>query len=256
MRIRKINLAGYRGVRGPIEIPCGPAFTVISGRNGSGKSSICDSLEFVLTGTLQRYQEESERGERISDYLWWRGKPAVPNHSVVLEFEERDGTTFTLGRVQDSDGKTGQIDRLCYRNVAPPDWVNQLCLTTIIRDETIAKLSTDQPERERYEFVLQAIGLASSVAVESNTSEITKYLNAIEAEARTIYDQRRQAVESLTFELSRARISATKASEESITRLRQLYRQELENPLADLSDLTKTIAQRIAHERTRIEALT
>jgi len=188
--------------------------------------------------------------------LWWRGKPAVPNHSVVLEFEERDGTTFTLGRVQDSDGKTGQIDRLCYRNVAPPDWVNQLCLTTIIRDETIAKLSTDQPERERYEFVLQAIGLASSVAVESNTSEITKYLNAIEAEARTIYDQRRQAVESLTFELSRARISATKASEESITRLRQLYRQELENPLADLSDLTKTIAQRIAHERTRIEALT
>jgi hypothetical protein len=63
---------------GPLEIECGPAFTVICGRNGTGKSSICDSLEFVLTGTLERYQEESERGEKISDYLWWRGKPAVP----------------------------------------------------------------------------------------------------------------------------------------------------------------------------------
>jgi len=256
MRIRKINLAGYRGVRGPVEIECGPAFTVICGRNGTGKSSICDSLEFVLTGTLERYQEESERGEKISDYVWWRGKPAVPNHSVVVEFEEENGSTFTLGRVEDSDATPKEIDRLCYRNSAPRDWDRQLCLTTIIRDETIAKLSTDQPERERYEFVLQAIGVANSVAVERNTSEIAKYLATIEAEARNVYDQRRQSVESSTFELSRARILAAKASEESIARLRQIYRQELENPLVDLSDLTKTIAQRIAQVRARIEALT
>jgi chromosome segregation protein len=215
MKIRKINLAGYRGVRGPLEIECGPAFTVICGRNGTGKSSICDSLEFVLTGTLERYQEESERGERISDYLWWRGKPAVPNHSVVVEFEEEDGSTFKLGRVQDSDATHKEIDRLSYKTLAPPDWVRQLCLTTIIRDETIAKLSTDQPERERYEFVLQAIGLANSVAVERNTSEIAKYLTTIETEARNLYDQRRQIVESSTFELSRARILAAKASEDS-----------------------------------------
>jgi len=209
-----------------------------------------------LTGTLERYQEESERGEKILDYLWWRGKPAVLNHSVVVEFEEEDGSTFTIGRVEDSDATPKEIARLCYGHLAPPDWVRQLCLTTIIRDETIAKLSTDQPERERYEFVLKAIGLASSVAVERNTSEIAKYLTTIEAEARNLYEQRRQAVESSTFELSRARILAAKASEESITRLRQIYRQELENPLVDLSDLTKTIAQRIAHARERIEVLT
>jgi chromosome segregation protein len=161
----------------------------------------------------------------------------------------------TLGRVQGSEARPEQMDRLCFRNLAPADWVNQLCLTTIIRDETIAKLSTDQPERERYEFVLQAIGLANSVAVEKNTSEIAKYLSGIEADARSAYDQRRQTVESLTFELSRARISATKASEASIARLREIYRDQLESPLADLSDLTKTIAQRIAHQRTRIEIL-
>ena len=256
MRIRKISLAGYRGVRGPLEIDCGPAFTVICGRNGTGKSSICDSLEFVLTGTLERYEEESERGEGISEYLWWRGKPSVPNHSVVMEFEEENGSTFTLGRVEDSDATPKEIDRLCYKNLAPSDWVRQLCLTTIIRDETIAKLSTDQPERERYEFVLQAIGLANSVAVERKTSEIAKYLTTIESDARNLYDQRRQTVESSTFELSRARILATKASDKSILRLRQIYRQELENPLVDLSDLTKTIAQRIAQARERIEVLT
>jgi DNA repair exonuclease SbcCD ATPase subunit len=100
---------------GPLEIECGPAFTVICGRNGTGKSSICDSLEFVLTGTLERYQEESERGEKISDYLWWRGKPAVPNHSVVVEFEEEDGSMFKLGRVEDSDATPKEIDRLAYR---------------------------------------------------------------------------------------------------------------------------------------------
>jgi hypothetical protein len=81
-------------------------------------------------------------------------------------------------------------------------------------------------------------------------------LTTIEAEARNLCDQRRQAVESSTFELSRARILAAKASEESIVRLRQIYRQELENPLVDLSDLTKTIAERIAQARERIEALT
>jgi DNA repair exonuclease SbcCD ATPase subunit len=255
MRIRKIKLTGYRGVRGLVEIPCGPAFTVICGRNGTGKSSICDALEFVLTGTLDRYREETERGEKISDYLWWRGKPAVPNHSVVVEFEEADGSVFTLGSVQGAEAKPEQIDRLCIRNFAPADWVNQLCLTTIIRDETIARLSTDQPERERFEFVLQAIGLANSVAVERNTSEIAKYLTGIETGARSAYHQRRQEVEALTFDLSRARISAAKASEESITRLREIYRRQLESPLADLSDLTKTIAQRIAQQRTRMENL-
>ncbi|HSY64594.1 MAG TPA: AAA family ATPase [Terriglobales bacterium] len=255
MRIRKISLTGYRGARGVVEIPCGPAFTVICGRNGTGKSSICDALEFVLTGTLDRYREETERGEKISDYLWWRGRPAVPNHSVVLELEEADGSVFTLGRAQSSDVTPEQIDRLCFRNLAPSDWVIQLCLTTIIRDETIARLSTDQPERERYEFVLQAIGLANSVAVEKNTSEIAKYLTGIETDARAAYDQRRHGVEALTFDLSRARISAMKASEESIARLREIYRQQLEGPVADLSDLTKTIAQRIAQQRTRIEIL-
>lgn len=255
MRIRKISLSGYRGVRGLLEIPCGPAFTVICGRNGTGKSSVCDALEFVLTGTLHRYKEETERGEKISDYLWWRGRAPVSSHSVFVEFEEADGSVFTLGRVQGSETRPEQIDRLCFRNLSPADWVNQMCLTTIIRDETIARLSTDQPERERYEFVLQAIGLANSVAIENNTSELAKYLTAMESDAKSAYDQRRQVVESLTYDLSRSRISAAKASQESMSRLQEIYRQQLEKPLADLPDLTKTIAQRIARQRTRMETL-
>lgn len=60
--LSSIEVAGFRGIgaRRKLALHPGPGITVVAGRNGSGKSSFAEALEFALTGDSYR----------------WRGRPA------------------------------------------------------------------------------------------------------------------------------------------------------------------------------------
>ena len=56
--LSSIEVTGFRGI-GPtatLDLDPGPGLTVVAGRNGAGKSSFADALEFVLTGSSFRWQ--------------------------------------------------------------------------------------------------------------------------------------------------------------------------------------------------------
>src|SRR5579864_4251612 len=93
MKIKEIELSGFRGSKDTITVPLGLGFTVITGRNGSGKSSICDALEYALTGRLSRFAvTDVEGGERIDDYIWWRNGSHPGTRQVRAVFELDDGS--------------------------------------------------------------------------------------------------------------------------------------------------------------------
>jgi chromosome segregation protein len=254
MKINLISLEGFRGIQKALQIPCGSGFTVICGPNGTGKSTICNSFEFALRGELQ-IRDGTERGEDISDYLWWRGKGAEKDRSVTIEFVDSNGGTFSVTRSGSRDPNSSSVGRLVDSKSAPQDWLAQLSLTTCIRDEAITILSTDRPERERYEFVLQAIGLTSSVAVETKIKELINSLRPLNENAAAAYENARRSVESLTLKLSEARASAVRATEASIARIRRHYTEQFNHPSPDLTVLTGVIAQQISRQRERISAL-
>ena len=54
-----IKVSGFRGIGSTAKLDLHPApgLTVISGRNGSGKSSFAEALELALTGTSYRWRE-------------------------------------------------------------------------------------------------------------------------------------------------------------------------------------------------------
>ncbi len=260
MKITRISLEGFRGARRPLEMPCGSGFTVICGPNGSGKSTICDSVEFAIRNTLSPHPG-TERGEYLSNYFWWKGEGESKNQSVTIELEDPKGEQITLGRTP-SDGPSEELlQSLVDQAIAPDNWPEQLCLTTIIRDEAITGLSTDRPERERYEFALRAIGLATSVNLGETISAVVSRLEQFKDRANAEYERERERVETLTAQLSEASSSTARATQESIDRLRSVYKEQAPSGMTDLTRLGTTIAReqlllqrRVANLQTLIEA--
>ena len=222
MRIEYLELSGFRGYRDKIRIVFGSAFTIIDGRNGVGKSTICDAVEFALTGTIQKYGGAKSDGESVSDYIWWIGDGDGPEHRYV-EVGFVDGNeSFKVRRnsirpdtAEHLDGLEG---RLCDESAKPSEALMQLCQSAIIRDELIAALSLDLKETERYARISSAIGVVGSAELIRRAQNV----HALAKEARkSIEKQTEQAAEARKMAVSYVdQARASMAGEEEVGRAR------------------------------------
>ena len=197
MTISFIEVAGFRGFKDKVRIDFGNGFTVISGRNGVGKSTLCDAIEFALTGSIDKYTVTSAAMETMTDYLWWRGEGSSPAHYVTLAFLRDSGELFTVTRTREAGPNVSAAeieDALCTSS-RPNDAIPQLCKTSIIRDEWIAALSVDLSETERFKLVRSALG--SSVG-----SELTEKASSLVTSAKAIHTQNERAYDAVRTDLA------------------------------------------------------
>ncbi|MCJ2113451.1 AAA family ATPase [Methylobacterium sp. E-025] len=54
MRINRLHVDAFRGITGSVELDLRPALTVIYAANGTGKTTLCDATEWLLTGQVHR----------------------------------------------------------------------------------------------------------------------------------------------------------------------------------------------------------
>ena len=163
MILSHVALCGFRGFKSPIRIELSSAYTVIDGRNGAGKSTVCDAVEFALTGTISKYLDASSGRESVTDYIWWCGDSDEKVDRYV-EVGFRSGSeTYRIKRTPyGPDGMDDVVGRLVDVDAAPTGAVKQVCNATIIRDEHIARLSLDLKDLERYSLLREAIGASDS----------------------------------------------------------------------------------------------
>lgn len=162
MKLAEIAIAGFRGFRDETRMKLAPGFNVIDGRNGVGKSTLFDAVEFALIGRLTKYGDSKAAGQTVEDYLWWQGDgPAPSARFVEVTFVTEDGP-ITIRRTPIDEPAPETLEAvqaaMIHAEAAPPSPLKQLCASSIIRDEFIAALSLDLSETDRYALLRQAIG--------------------------------------------------------------------------------------------------
>lgn len=256
MRISSVKASGFRGIMGSIDISFPSGFAVISGRNGSGKSTVCDAIEFGLTGTLDKHYL-TEKGEDILDYLWWRGSGRPLEHYVSVGIVDDTGKEFKITR-----GPEGLINleedeirsKLCDLDLSPAEELKQLCRTSIIRDETITNLSVDLPEVERFTFVKSAIGSRDFAPIEKRMKAVVDIINTSYMALEENYREVRNRINTLTADLSAAKVDAARI--EDMTEAEKLLRERLGKPSEDLSDVLVIASNNVTEQREALENLT
>jgi chromosome segregation protein len=162
MKLEFVEVCGFRGYAAPVRFQFGSAYTVLDGRNGTGKSSLFDAVEFALTGTISKYENASASGQNVDDYIWWRGPfPATKEKYVEVGFSD-SGKSVSIRRNQASLVSGTKLDALqallCDSAIAPGGALAQLCTHAIVRDEQITRLSLDLKETDRYALLRASLG--------------------------------------------------------------------------------------------------
>lgn len=254
MKLSSIELAGFRGVRQKLSISCPPGFLVICGRNGSGKSTVCDAIEFCLTASI-RESAHKEKGETIADYIWWRGTGTASERFVAVTFVDDSGEAWKVTRTPNGldEGSKATLDRLYRKSGSPENPLGGLCRTSIIRDEEITSLSVDLPEGERYKFVRDALGSVDMSETESRIDKIRSLIESRLSKEEPVYERFRDQVSNLTARLSDARSALASQVESRDAEL--TLRQMLGLQEADTQTLLEKARQSLTQGRVQIDRL-
>lgn len=107
-----IRVEGFRGVgkAATLKIRPGPGLTLVTGRNGSGKSSFAEAAELVLTGDCERWKKPAPAEVRQG----WRNlhDPASSSITVDVVTDGASGTTHIAWSWQpDEDLDSGRRTR-------------------------------------------------------------------------------------------------------------------------------------------------
>lgn len=217
MKLDFVEMCGFRGFRDKLRVTFGSGFTVITGRNGVGKSTLFDAVEYALTGSIDKYTVEKAAKESLSDYLWWRGSGRADAHYVTASFKGDSGEVFAITRSRESgsDKTAAEIEAALCRDVRPDDALRQLCRTSIIRDEWIAALSVDLSETERFELVRGALGLELGSDFGAKAKAVLKAAEAAHGSRQAAYAEARDRLTRELMLLAEAKDAITRTGDAS-----------------------------------------
>jgi DNA repair exonuclease SbcCD ATPase subunit len=255
MKLDFIEVCGFRGFKELVRLNFGLGFTVITGRNGVGKSTIFDAVEFAITGSIDKYTVEKAAKESFSDYLWWRGEGVPEAHYVVASFVDDKGKSFTITRTRESGCDLSQEEihaALCLGH-APNDALRQLARTSIIRDERIAALSLDLTETERFDLVRSALGASEGSEAGSRAKEVVAAAEAAHSKDEAAYDAARLRLADRITQQSETQAALTRSGD--VSAALQMIAAAVSNASSEVSAQLAGGRDALAHGRARLGRL-
>lgn len=215
MKLAFVEAEGFRGFREKVRIDFATGFTVLTGRNGVGKSTIFDAIEFAITGTIRKYKVDKSGTDKLEDYIWWRGDGAALSNYVKVGFVDVLGKPLEVYRDRSGEATSSETieTALCASSGKPANALRHICQTSIIRDELITSLSFDLTEGERFSLVYDAQGVVDRPDSARRSQDIQSAIKrTFEDSERTYNDARLRLNQSLT-DLATAKDRASKAGD-------------------------------------------
>jgi chromosome segregation protein len=207
MRLDFIEIAGFRGFRDRTRFDLSPASVVVTGRNGVGKSTLIDAVDYAFTGTIGKYSVQNAKGGGLADHIWWVGKPEAEEHFVEVGFINEAGDRVSIRRDRGGDVSStahSLEDWLGLPDANSEASIAMLARTSIIRDELIAALSLDLPGQARFAAVRDALGAIAG-------PDYSKRTQAILREAKSLSENAHRRSEDAKAQLGRALSQLTNA---------------------------------------------
>lgn len=193
--LASLAVEGFRGVGPPttLSLPPGPGLTLVVGRNGSGKSSVSEALEMVLTGSNRRWLERPK--------VWtegWRNLHHGPPQITASFSVNGRAAPLTLTRtwaegadVADSvlkvDGKRASVEEAGWERAVrayPP----------LLSHNELGRILEGRPT-ELYDALASILGLADIAAAES-------LLRKVRLDAETVIKASQREADQLAQHLS------------------------------------------------------
>lgn len=129
MRLKEIEINGFKSFADKTKISLDKDLTIIVGPNGSGKSNIADAVLWAIG----EQSPKSLRGSKMVDVIFHGNKKRLPSGSaeVFLLFEKDDGGRVKIGRrltrggesyylMDDNVVRLKDVHEFCYKNNISP----------------------------------------------------------------------------------------------------------------------------------------
>lgn len=160
MKLANVEISGFRGFREKCDFEFAPGFVVLTGRNGVGKSTVIDAIDFAVTGTINKYSVTTARGGGLDDHIWWTGDGIASEHFVRVTFVDKSGGLHRITRRRHAEVEieSDSLRKVLCLSGSIGASSETLMRTSIIRDETIAALSLDLAGQARFNAVRDALG--------------------------------------------------------------------------------------------------
>jgi hypothetical protein len=165
--LKSVTVRGFRGI-GPsrtLELPPGPGLTVVTGRNGSGKSSFAEGIEVALTGENRRWADEDGRAAHPVQQRGWRNlhRPEDPliELEVLLAGQDAPVTLTRSWPGGTFDGSRATVTGLDAEPVAVSrlGWADALrTFRPLLSYSELGRLMTARPTR-MYDALAVVLGL-------------------------------------------------------------------------------------------------
>jgi DNA repair exonuclease SbcCD ATPase subunit len=209
-----IEVEGFRGIGTPAKLSLqpGPGLTIVTGRNGSGKSSFAEGLEFALTGESYRWREKPA--------LWssnWRNlhQPSPCSIKITLAVEDIGSTTVGVdwaggAGLTECNTWTQRAGEKRQAGVSSLGWDKAIELyRPILSYEEMSGLLHAGPSR-LYDALARILGLDQITDAGTRLTEALKTAQEPDRKAKEVTRQLKESLGAL--EDGRAAVASTELS--------------------------------------------